>query len=210
MAPRDGHHNRILNFHSSNQSRIGSTSFTHSITQAKRVGNDEAVRLRGDWVQRIILHTLKGKKERKYPNHCDSAACNYVCVCFKIMPPKFFQNNHLATWRLCTETPVWAITAWCPLSALEILSDSFISITAMQVAGSSTCQLAPHVSQCLTTAARNWIFVDTNAGKTIPSQAAAAQGQLCLLPTAREKMGGQEERGRRTREAWAGAWSGNA
>ena len=32
-----------------------------------------------------------------------------------------------------------------------------------------------------------------NTGKTIPPRAAVAQGQPCLLPTAWEKVGGQEE-----------------
>ena len=180
MVPRDGHHNRILNYHSSNQRWIGSTSFTHSIAQAKRVGDDEAGRLSGDWVQRIILHTLK-KKERKYPNHSDSTACNYVCVCFKIMPPKFLQNNHLATWRLHKTTGVsdrCLVSSVCPWNSLWLIHQHHCDAGCwlLYISASPSCVPMPHHgSKKLNTRGREH-------GENNPTPSSSGPGQPASSP----------------------------
>ena len=63
----------------------------------------------------------------------------------------------------------------------------------MQVAGSSTCQLAPHVSQYLATAARNRILADMNAANHSHPEQQRRGSRTSPPNTAWEKVGYHEE-----------------
>ena len=106
------------------------------------------------------------------------------------MSKKSLKNNHLVTWSLCMKLLVQITAAWCPSFALGLLSDSFVSIAKMLVAGSSIHQLVPHASPAASPQQQETEYLQTGSH---PGQQHRGSGTSLHVGESKWPEGGRKE-----------------